>query len=190
MKKIKLILFLIIIYSCNGNKTNNSLEWDALSKIAYGNAKFGMTKNEVINLDIFKGGEEGDNYINSFKKDSIGKFTYSIQARFFNDSLFMIEIYSNSTSEEYIETELKNYAINLKDEITSKHGEPNETERSFSNRNPKKSDFVHATVVSMYGWHIKDKQVGIFLMKKSDNNYIAVASIGQSSMAKRVYARK
>jgi len=76
MKSIfPIIIVMLFLTSCISQQRQTPPGWESLSKIAYRDAKFGMTKSEVMELSIFKNGKVGEKYVTSFVDDSIGKYT-------------------------------------------------------------------------------------------------------------------
>lgn len=52
---------------------------------------------------------------------------------------------------------------------------------------PEKSDFSRSMFVNMYHWQIKDRIMGVYMMKQSDENYIVVGNITNLSISVRAY---
>jgi len=102
----------------------------------------------------------------------------------------MVDIFSQSRSAEYIETNLKKYADNLKEVISTKYGESIQHSDLVNTERPSISDFRHLPTVYMYEWHINEKVIVVYMMKKSEDSYVVVASTYFLPMSKRAHARE
>jgi hypothetical protein len=147
-----------------------------LSKIAFGDVKFGMNKEEVLKSDIFlkkfphtQLHNEKELSIYNFSKQ-IGSYKYDITASLFEDSLYLIKIEARSG----IESSPK--IVYLVDLITMKYGKPKFTEDleySFYDERIKK-------------WYIGDKVIEITFTKiKNSKSGSAIVRIYYFPIYKR-----
>ena len=205
MKKLIFIFILVIFYSCVGNKTltpsqlhkQDSIRLasqkrisDAIrkrkesSKVAFGEAKFGMSVREVRKTEAFKGGYSGEDYVWApIEKQKIGEYNYDkIAAYFYNDSLAGVTIESIPETADYIDNSLLDKAVNLSNVITKKYGVPNTI---YSNR-PKIFDFSPNIVTWMYEWVIEGKIIRIGMKEiPSGSRYQVYADIFNTPMRVR-----
>jgi hypothetical protein len=146
-----------------------------LSRVAFGEAKFGMSVKEVIKTDIFKGGQYGKDYASApSSKMKLGTEIYNkIEAYFYNDSLASVIIESWYYPASEIDNRLEYSASNLKDIIEEKYGRPN----PYLN-NIKEIDFTPGDFLRMYGWEIADKRIDIGMEEIEDGgSYIVKCKI-------------
>ncbi len=144
-----------------------------LSKIAYGDATFGMSLKKALNTDAFKGGKVVNGSILApDKSELIGEFRYIIWARFFEDQLYHIEIISSIIKGSKINSEFYKDADNLKDVIEIKYGEPDKI-----NYPPNYWEFEDGTIYWMYSWNLEDKSINIGMTKSFDPYFEAKAYI-------------
>ncbi len=195
MKALLPMIILSLLLSCKGRneqKSNNNKNLDSLaiienqkqaeikelSKIAYNDVKFGMTKSEVLQTEVFKGGNivnDGEDYISSLNEIPIGIYSYKMEARFYQNSLFKVIIKTYPQTAEYIETELWNYANNLNDVISLKYGEPEPITGAMVDivkRQPTEFDFISKYQIIMYMWDIGDKRIWIKMLNRNGKYYV------------------
>ena len=116
---------------------------DSLSLIAWGDTKFGMTKQEVMNSKAFKGEKEkviekgNDSYLMDYAKSNDIRRLYnleynpSIWAHFKDNELYMVSIETYGKSANYIEDLANDCGIFAK-EFMKKYGEPDYLRTSVS----------------------------------------------------------
>lgn len=132
-----------------------------LSRTAFGDAMFGMSREEVLKTNTFKGGYD-EFHIVSANDGQIGNRSYEITAGFHNDTLYKIYITSYSyVTANYIDTDLQELATNLRDVIAQKYGNP-----TVSFGGPDFFQFQPGYIVWMYKWIIDDKEIKIGMSEK------------------------
>lgn len=183
MKQLFILSFIAIsLFSCNNNESKNNKETqkiieseklledsikkseqlriDSLSKIAWGDAKFGMSLKEAKNTNSFKEGynyrEKGNPYqsLKLFSSETKIDGISSIEATFFNDKLYRIDMESREQTANYWNTDIKNTILRLKKMIEDKYGSPTKNNGipNFLDMNPD----VYRTVCE---WVIGDKHI-------------------------------
>jgi len=157
------------------------------SKIAFGGAKFGMSVNQVMKTDIFKGGYSSA-YGNSayarpsYKNSKIGEYEYDIEAIFNQDSLYSITIQSPFETANYIDTKVIDCANNMREVIQLKYGYADNTYGT-----PEFYNYKPGYIQWMYKWEIEDKVILIGLMEKSSGSeYNSYTMIYNKKMKDRV----
>jgi hypothetical protein len=130
-----------------------------LSKIAYGDVRFGMSFNQVLNTKVFRGGKVGNDtrYLDcrndEFRK--LGSKMWDISGIFYNDSIYLVTIESPvSVESNKINPELFDQVNILKDVIDKDFGQPDE-----KYGNPRISEFEPGGIIWMYRWNIEDKTI-------------------------------
>lgn len=147
---------------------------DSLALIAWGDAKFGMSKKEVLSTNAFKGSNVYNssismNYKNemNFESDNNLKIGINIEAIFKMDELFRIEIKSTPTTASYID-DLEKDAKRISQKFTEKYGKP---EYSFD-KEINVFDFNEGEEFRYKSWYIGGKAIYIqFGEKYSGSKY-------------------
>ena len=213
MKKLIPVLIIFIFCSCIRNKPLTPAELrkkdsintvnqkrisdsitrrKELSKVAFGDAKFGMSLKEVMKKDGFRGGTsfkgrgffQGKDYAWApYEKLTIGDdFYIKIEAHFFNDSLSLVTIESYFQTANYIDNKLLDISKNLKDVIAAKYGTPN----SIYTHLPRIYDFSPNETIWMYEWVIEEKIIRIGMREEgSGSKYQVYAEIFNKPMRER-----
>jgi hypothetical protein len=130
-----------------------------LSKIAYGDALFGMSFKEALKTDVFKDGKVGNDtrYLNSKSEEyrKIGGTYWDVTGVFYNDTLYLVTIESpKSVTADDIETDLVKQVNILKGVIDQKFGAPDEKYGK-----PGISEFEPGGIMWMYRWNIEDRTI-------------------------------
>lgn len=127
---------------------------DSQSMIAFGAMKFNMTEEEVSKLPY------GETKI----MQSIGGYNYFISPRYDdNGKLYMIQIETNNESANYIDTDLKNKAMVLRDVISEKYDDYENALYKY----PSIIDMKTGTINFFNSWKIGSKHIKLGLGEAS-----------------------
>lgn len=209
MKQLHFILLAFIFvsfYSCNGSGSHANQEArldsirkdsilkaqiinDSLSMIAWGDAKYGMSRKEVKQTVAFKGGEAAGNAVdmtyenarkvaNTFGLDRL----YSIAAVFSEDELVNVQIHSWKTdalNQDKLTDDCTIFAKNF----IERYGKP-----SYINENASWSDIKAWGEISLMRWEIEGKNgtkhIDI-IMERYEYEYLYKISIWNDGFPKK-----
>jgi hypothetical protein len=173
---------------------NENKRIDSLSQIAWGDAKFGMSTKHAIKTDAFKEGsiykEKGDPYqtIILYSGDTMIDGISNIQASFFNDRLYRIDMESSKKTANYWDTDIQNTTYRLKNLIEEKYGPPTQ-DNGFPEFHETRPDVYK----NVYEWTIGEKQIIIKVgevYSGSEYKVICVIYHSKESDAPREYRMK
>ena len=132
---------------------------DSLSKIAWGDAKFGMSIKEAKKTNTFKGIREKLVFTDyktltiSYPQTKIDGIN-EIEASFFKDRLGYIHMYSRYYTAHYFDSELLDISDNLSKLIKEKYGDPNDKMQY-----PKITELRPGKGVKIFEWQIGKKNI-------------------------------
>jgi hypothetical protein len=140
---------------------------DSLAQYAWGDSKFGMSTTNAKNTSTFKKGT-----LYSYKSDpsSSIRLNYTatdltgidfIEASFFNDRLFRVDLETSYKSANFYDTEIKATTLKLKNLVEEKYGKP-ERDNGF----PDFLDMKPDRSITAYSWVIGDKHIYIAVDEK------------------------
>lgn len=205
MKKISLIfcsLLLILLFSSCGNKQipNNSakryvdsinaakdsikaVKFKENSFIAWGDTKFGMSRQEVKSSITFRGGDFKEKlFFVSQDSTTIGGIKFStIYADFYKNALYKIVIQSNSKSTNDFD-DLLRIVETLRSKIQYKYGQPSFTEKDTEYVG---SRLMDKKSVTLFKWEIDKKHINISFMHDFDNYFYVEGLIYDSELANK-----
>ena len=175
MKNLSFILIITLVLSSCDNSSKKSIDEaknkeilkmrgdsimkdeikkDSMSLYAFGDAKFGMSKKEVLKTNEFKGANVySDELQVSFDKSYIGDKLFDIRAFFYKNKLDKVTIEDIYRSADYYDVDVLPRAQILKDYFTKIYGEPNLTKDI-----PKCYELKHSDKVDIYYWSIGSKE--------------------------------
>lgn len=152
---------------------------DSLALIAWGDANFGMTFKEVSKTKIFKDASNYSDKNNPFQHLSLYSSQTNIEgiskidASFFNDILYRIDLETYEKNANYYDTDIKETVILLKTLIESKYGTP-----TYANGFPSFLEMRPNKGITAYHWKIGEKHIFITVKEVySGSQYMMSCSI-------------
>jgi hypothetical protein len=149
-KRIRDSIASIALKMKNDSIKKEQIRLDSLSHYAWGDAKFGMTKKEVLKTSAFKGGSV-------YSSDKITLFFASINNKNFEinavfdkeDKLFRISIEDSYRTADYYNVDILPRVKALRDYFERLYGEP-----SIVHDIPDVYELEHNSKVDVYEWFV------------------------------------
>ena len=207
-KLIPLVFFTssIMLISCdNGSHISNdkpklkniakmdslqNMRVDSLSKIAWGDVKFGMSLKEVLKTktlntaNIDKNIKNKNNAFQTLRIDSKTNIDgiSSITAHIFKNRLYSIILFSPIVSAIYYDTNIKETVNHLKELVENKYGTPTD-DLGFPDLLKNKP----SKLITAYDWWIGDKYISIGVQEvKTGSEYWVICFISNVKETKPV----
>lgn len=136
---------------------------------AYGDAKFGMTREEAMKTEIAKDAHilsDSNIYLN-YKQSKIGSTSYNIKFLFYENYLFQVNIEGSPIKDSEYNTTLKKEFEELKDIISVNYGKPGYFK--FPKKEELGSKYACACV-----WRYTTKLISITIEKSSLPGYCEI----------------
>lgn len=173
-----LLFFSLLLFSCNQKNTQSQPEertindhtTDNLCLIAIGDAKFGMTSEELKNTEVFKDVK----YFTSpilFNIDILS-YGYEGNAKLANDTLYKVILETQELKWDNLDY-LNKIALNLKSAFVEKYGEPDFERSSLLQIN----DLSSGKTSNIARWEIGEKQITVGIYSFTSKPYYKVRSV-------------
>lgn len=152
----------------------------SLEHIAWGDTKFGMTVDDVKKSNAFSKGQlwKGVFSVSNDSTQIGGREFRSIYAKFYNDKLYRIEIYSKPRELEPFEDFLKDIEA-LRGTICVKYGKPKFVE---NNTNYISSQLMEKQNAELFRWEIGRKNIAIYIIHEFNEYYSVWCLINDSDL--------
>lgn len=169
--------------SIRQDSINKQIIIDSLSLIAIGDAKFGMTLEEIRNTDFFKKAyfwkTSATMNLNLYGDN------YELEALFAKDTLYKIRLETEGLSANYIDVRLNRIANNLGEAFTEKYGKPD-----YERRKLDILDLKRAYTQPMYEWKIGDKYIMVGMYAYESKSLYRIKCIIENEEFKKIAERE
>lgn len=135
-----------------------------MQKTAFGDLKFGMSKNEVESLNA--------------KRQLLGKYNYNFSYSFDGENnLYKVKLSSDGIKTIEFDSALKNNYNNLLQIVKTKYGDATK-----NNGYPSVFDVQNSKKYMLNSWELGTKQISIGLQQNSLNNYSVYCEISDVNL--------